>query len=99
MVITIDGLGVNGKTTLAKMISEKINFKNFNTGAIYRCIALEIINKKLDILDINTTLKNLENIKIDFEKGKTYLNGTDVTTKIRTEEISVKSINGQQFQK
>lgn len=91
MVITIDGLGVNGKTTLAKMISEKINFKNFNTGAIYRCIALEIINKKLDILDINTTLKNLENIKIDFEKGKTYLNGTDVTTKIRTEEISVKS--------
>ncbi|MGN1326925.1 MAG: (d)CMP kinase [Clostridia bacterium] len=45
MVITIDGLGVNGKSTLAKMISDKLNFKNFNTGAIYRCIALQIIEK------------------------------------------------------
>ena len=49
MVITIDGLGVNGKSTLAKRISNKLNFKNFNTGAIYRCIALQIIENKLDI--------------------------------------------------
>ena len=48
MVITIDGLGVNGKSTLAKRISNKLNFKNFNTGAIYRCIALQIIENKLD---------------------------------------------------
>ena len=49
MIITIDGLSANGKSTLSKKISEAINFKNFNTGAIYRCIAIEIINKKLDI--------------------------------------------------
>ena len=38
MVITIDGLSANGKTTLAKMISEELHIQNFNTGAIYRCI-------------------------------------------------------------
>lgn len=91
MVITIDGLGVNGKSTLAKMISEKINFKNFNTGAIYRCIALTIIENNLDINDINFVIEKVKNIDVNFERGKIILNGNDVTSKIRTEEISVKS--------
>ncbi len=91
MVITIDGLGVNGKSTLAKMISTKINFKNFNTGAIYRCIALEIVNHNYDISNLDKIIDKLSNIKIDFIDEKVYLNDIDVTEKIQTEEISVKS--------
>lgn len=91
MVITIDGLAVNGKTTLARRISEKINFKNFSTGAIYRCIALEIINKNLDIGDIQNKLNEIENLDIDFKNGKTYLNGEDVSKKMKSEEISLKA--------
>ena len=49
MIITIDGLGVNGKSTLSKMLSQEINFKNLNTGTIYRCIALEIINNNYEV--------------------------------------------------
>ena len=49
MIIAIDGLGVNGKSTLAKKIADKFKFKYFNTGAIYRCIALKIIDEKLNI--------------------------------------------------
>ena len=48
MIIAIDGLGVNGKSTLAKRIAEKLNFKNFGAGAIYRCIALMTIENNLD---------------------------------------------------
>ena len=63
MIIAIDGLSTNGKSTLAKMISEKLNFKNFNTGAIYRCIALEIINKNIDISNIfEIMVENIQNI-------------------------------------
>lgn len=91
MVITIDGLGVNGKSTLAKRISNKLNFKNFNTGAIYRCIALHIIENKLDIDKIEDVLNNIRNIEIDFEDDKVYLNNKDVTKEIRTEQISVYS--------
>ena len=91
MVITIDGLGVNGKSTLAKMISKKINFKNFNTGAIYRCIALEIINHNYDTSNLDKIIGKLSNIKVDFIDEKVYLNDIDVTEKIQTEEISVKS--------
>lgn len=89
MVITIDGLGVNGKSTLAKMISKKLNFQNFNTGAIYRCIALKIINEKLDINNILQVIDRIKDIDIYFDNGKTYLDGKDVSKEIRSEQISV----------
>lgn len=88
MVITIDGLGVNGKSTLAKMIADYLKYKNFNTGAIYRCIALKIINEKLDVKDISNTLNKLKNININFESEKVFLDDIDVSQRIRTEEIS-----------
>lgn len=91
MIIAIDGLGVNGKSTLAEKISNELKFKNFNTGAIYRCIALEIINKNLDIENINETITKLRNINIDFINKQVLLNGKDVTGEIRTEQISIKS--------
>lgn len=91
MVITIDGLGVNGKTTLAKRISNALGYKNFNTGAIYRCIALEITNKGLDIKDIENVISNIKDLKIDFDGNNVILNGEDVSKRIREEDISVNS--------
>lgn len=88
MVITIDGLGVNGKSTLAKMLSDYLNYKNFNTGSIYRCIALEIIEKNIDINNIQELQNKLNNIDINFDNEKVLLNGIDVSNKIRTEKIS-----------
>ena len=91
MIIAIDGLGVNGKSTLAKMLSNSLSFKYFNTGSIYRCIALEIINNNLDVNDIKSVIEHLKLIDIDFNTDKVFLSGIDVTDKIRTEIISVKS--------
>lgn len=88
MVITIDGLSTNGKSTLAEKISETIGFKYFNTGAVYRCITLEIIQRKLNIDNIEQVISNIKNIEIDFRDNKVYLNGLDVTQKIRTPEIT-----------
>lgn len=88
MVITIDGLGVNGKSTIASKISKELGFKNFNTGAIYRCIALYIIENGIDIENIDFVMNSIKNINVDFIDGNVFLNGTDVTNKIQTEEIS-----------
>lgn len=89
MVITIDGLSANGKTTLAKMISEELHIQNFNTGAIYRCIGYTILKEKLDINNISDVIEKIKKIKVTFEDGKTFLNGEDVTDKIREEEVTV----------
>ena len=91
MIIAIDGLAINGKTTLAKRIADSIGFKYFSAGALYRCKALTIINKGLDINNIEDTVKELEKMKIDFQGEKTYLDGIDVSKTMREEEISIKS--------
>lgn len=88
MVITIDGLGVNGKSTLASKISKQLGLKNFNTGAIYRCIALYIIENNINMDNIDIVLESIKNINVDFLDGKTLLNGIDVTDKLQIEEIS-----------
>ena len=64
MIIAIDGLGVNGKSTLAKRIAEKLNFKNFGVGAIYRCIALRMIENNLEIEDIDKVLEIIKNMDV-----------------------------------
>ena len=91
MIITIDGLSINGKSTLAEMISKEMGIKNLNSGTIYRCIALEILNKKLDINNIKDVINKISNINIQLDNGKTLLNGIDVSKRIREEEISLLS--------
>jgi len=38
-IITVDGLAASGKTTLAKQLADKLGFKHFNSGSIYRAFA------------------------------------------------------------
>ena len=91
MIITIDGLSINGKSTLAEMISKEIGIKNLNSGTIYRCVALEILNKNLDINNIEDVINKISNINIEFDNAKILLNGIDVSKRIREEEISILS--------
>lgn len=88
IVITIDGLAVNGKTTLAKMLSKKLKIKYFNTGAVYRCIALYILENNLNIDNLDKIIPIIKNIKVDFIDDDVYLNDIKVSNKIKTEEIS-----------
>ena len=91
MIITIDGLGTNGKSTLAKMISKKLGFKYYNSGAVYRCIALEIIRKNLDINDLKATISKISDLEVDFENGKVLLNCEDVTDEIKAESFTIQA--------
>lgn len=56
MIITIDGPTGTGKSTIAKLLAEKIGFVYYDTGAMYRCLTYGIIKHKIDYND----LKNLE---------------------------------------
>lgn len=91
MIITIDGLSANGKTTLASRLAECLGFKSFSAGAIYRALTLEIINKKLDVKNIPLLIEQLKNINLDFEEDKVYLNGEEVSQRLRTDEITLYS--------
>ncbi len=90
-IVAIDGPSGTGKGTIAKRIAKKFDLVNIDTGATYRCVALETLNRKIDVENIEEIKKILDEIKIDMKnedgKLKVFLNGEDVTGKIRTSEV------------
>jgi len=92
MIITIDGPSGVGKGTIAKIISEKLNIKYLDSGAMYRALALYADMHNIKENDSDKLKKLLIDIHIQFinEDGidKVYLNTEDVTDEIRTNEIS-----------
>lgn len=88
MIIAIDGPAGSGKGTAAKLVSERLNFINIDTGAMYRCVALKMAENNIGLEDYEEIHKILEDIEIDFEGQNVILNGRDVSKEIRTVEIS-----------
>lgn len=90
-IVAIDGPSGTGKGTITEYISKKYNLINFDTGAMYRCVTLELINNKISTKETNKIAEVLLKIKIEQvnenESIKFYLNGKDVTKEIRTKEV------------
>lgn len=86
-VITIDGPSGSGKGTISKILARKLGYNYLDTGALYRAVAWKVREEKIDTSnkeDLNTILKN---IKIHFENDRIFVDGTDVSSAIRTAEI------------
>lgn len=87
--IAIDGPSGSGKSTISKEVAKKLNFLHIDTGALYRAIAYYISENKIQIDKISEILNKIK-IDLKFQNGKqlVFLNGKDVSGKIRTPEIS-----------
>lgn len=89
--IAIDGPAGAGKSTIAKMVSKRLNCIYVDTGAMYRAVALFFIENGIASDDEKRIAKEIENIHVDiqFEAGdqKVLLNGKDVTEEIRAERV------------
>lgn len=86
MIIAIDGPSGSGKSSIAKIISKKLNIQHLDTGAMYRLLALKLLNENLEY---DKSILSELNIKI--QDNKFFLDDIDVTTKIRDNEVSKKA--------
>lgn len=91
MNIAIDGPAGAGKSTIAKLVADKNGFIYVDTGAMYRSIALYIIENNVDSDNddaVKTACDNID-IKIKYvdKVQHIYLNDEDVSTAIRREEV------------
>ncbi len=91
-VIAIDGPAGAGKSTLARRVADKLNFKYLDTGAMYRAVTFYVLNNDIDIQNIDQIISFLNKIEIEFLSDKTgsknkrpqvLLNKENVTKKIR----------------
>jgi len=86
--IAIDGPAGAGKSTMAKILAEKLNIDYIDTGAMYRALAVKIINNGVDYHDEVALQKLLDSTDVDYYGDKVYLDGVDVSGIIRTPEVS-----------
>ncbi len=86
--IAIDGPVASGKGTLAPYLAKELDGFYLDTGAMYRCVALYILENNIDPNDKDEVEKIVKDLAIDFRDGETFLNGEDVSEKIRTGEVS-----------
>ena len=86
--IAIDGPGGAGKSTIAKLVGNKLGLEYIDTGAMYRAIGLKLNRERISPNDIEAIRESLDNTSIDFVDGKIILDDEDVSDIIRTQEIS-----------
>ena len=86
--IAIDGPGGAGKSTIAKLVGNKLGLEYIDTGAMYRAIGLKLEREGIKPDDIISIRNMLEETAIDFVNGRIILDGVDVSDVIRTQEIS-----------
>ena len=86
--IAIDGPGGAGKSTIAKLVGDKLGLEYIDTGAMYRAVGLKLNRKGIKPDDLISISNVLEETTIDFVNGKIILDGDDVSDIIRTQQIS-----------
>lgn len=101
--IAIDGPAGAGKSTIAKILAEKLGFVYVDTGAMYRTIALACINAGIDLddeeavssiaMDAPISIKYIDRVQ------NMFLDGKNVSSEIRTEEVSKAASDTSKFLK
>lgn len=82
-VIAIDGPVAAGKGTVASKLADDLQGFYLYTGGTYRSVALAAIQKGIDLSDEKAILALLPSIKIKFKEKQVYLNGQDVTDRLK----------------
>lgn len=89
-IVAIDGPAGSGKSTIAKLIANKYGFTYIDTGAMYRMITLYCLDNNIDFENELTMNKVLNNISLDMNEDKFFLNFKEVTKEIREPRVNAK---------
>jgi cytidylate kinase len=91
MNVAIDGPAGAGKSTIAKLCAKKMNLVYVDTGAMYRAVALYLLESGIDVNDPSEVADKCTGADVDikYEDGiqNVYLNGINVTGRLREEAV------------
>ncbi|AIM15459.1 MULTISPECIES: (d)CMP kinase [Neobacillus] len=90
--IAIDGPAAAGKSTVAKIVAEKLSYIYIDTGAMYRALTFKAIENQLNLEDEQSLVNMLRSTEIDLKPSNhgqlVLLDQKDVTNEIRTSEVT-----------
>lgn len=92
MIVAIDGPAGSGKGTVTKVIASRMGLINLDTGATYRCVALEALRRGVTLEEKDKIVELVDDLNIEFKHDdeliRVFLNGEDVTSEIRSKEVT-----------
>jgi cytidylate kinase len=88
MVIAIDGPAGAGKSSVARLVAERLGFTYLDSGAMYRCVALTCLEWGADPAKSGEATSTAESIEISFDEGEVLIDGVDVSDEIRSPEVT-----------
>lgn len=101
--IAIDGPAGAGKSTIAKAVSKELGYVYIDTGAMYRAVGLYCLMNGITLTDEEAVVERIRDIDISIaydDEGvqQVFLNGENVSTKIRTQEVGDAASTVSQYQ-
>lgn len=94
IAIAIDGPAAAGKSTVAKIVAQRLTYVYIDTGAMYRGLTLKALHKRISLEDEQQLAALLADTEIDLGLGqegngqRVMVDNEDVTRSIRTEEVT-----------
>ena len=85
-VVAIDGPAGAGKSTVARLLADKMNFTYVNTGSLYRAVAWSLKNAGLSVDEVSQEF--LDKLSLEYENGVLLVNGVDPGTELRTADVA-----------
>lgn len=87
MIVAIDGPAGAGKSTVARLLAERLGFSYLDTGAMYRALTWLAFERGVEIDDEPALGALAAEAPVSFERARVRIADTDVTTEIRTPRI------------
>ncbi|QDV24427.1 (d)CMP kinase [Aureliella helgolandensis] len=87
-VVAIDGPAGAGKSTVAKLLADRLGFEFLDTGAMYRCVTLAMLRVPITPSETNALQQLASDLQIELSGSVVRMNGEDVSDAIRTPEVS-----------
>jgi cytidylate kinase len=92
LIIAIDGPAASGKSTTARLVAQELGYLYIDSGAMYRALTLEVLNRNISIEDEEQVVRVAREVDIclsvDGNKIQTLLNGLDVSEEIRLPRVT-----------
>lgn len=88
MIVTIDGPAGAGKSTVARLLAERLQFEILDTGAMYRAVTWAALEAGVDPADGEKVARIAASLDLRLANGQVIVNGQDVTREIRQPRVT-----------
>lgn len=86
--VAIDGPAGAGKSSVARAVAEALGFRYLDTGAMYRAVALAVLESDVDVDDENAVGSLVRRLQIDLDGDTVRVDGRDVTSRLRGKDVT-----------